>query len=64
MRAKKVINDAVCNANRANAKQSTGPKTEKGKSIASRNASKHRILAKKVLLNSDEDRLSPFASRK
>src|SRR5215831_1561755 len=39
---------AQLNANRLNAKKSTGPKTEEGKQKASRNAIKHGFLAQLV----------------
>ena len=38
-------------ANRRNAKKSTGPKTDAGKSISSKNARKHGILARAVVIN-------------
>ena len=41
-------------ANRRNAKQSTGPRTPKGKAIASRNAIQHGLTAQEVVLQ-DED---------
>jgi hypothetical protein len=37
-------------ANRRNALRSTGPKTEEGKSTAARNARKHGILSREVLM--------------
>lgn len=37
-------------ANRANAKQSTGPKSIEGKSVAAKNAIKHGLLAKDAVL--------------
>jgi len=40
-------------ANRANAKKSTGPKTNTGKSIASQNAIKHGILSQRVIVGSE-----------
>src|SRR5438309_6736336 len=40
-----MASDAQQAANRANAQQSTGPKTEQGKSTSSRNAVRHGILA-------------------
>lgn len=40
-------------ANRANAKKSTGPKTTGGKRISSRNALKHGILAKTLLIDGE-----------
>jgi hypothetical protein len=41
-------------ANRTNARSSTGPITERGKSIAARNATRHGLLSTRVLLD-DED---------
>ena len=40
-------------ANRLNAQRSTGPKTTKGKAIASQNATKHGLLARKTVINSE-----------
>ncbi|MDB4285531.1 hypothetical protein N9903_01340 [bacterium] len=52
-------------ANRKNAKKSTGPRTPTGKAIASKNALKHGLLSEKVLLPCDEDgkELEAFAAR-
>ncbi len=41
------------NANRNNAKKSTGPRTKKGKAIASRNSLKHGLLAKKIVIHTE-----------
>jgi hypothetical protein len=41
------------NANRENAKQSTGPKTPQGKAYSRGNALKHGLTAKRVLFNAD-----------
>lgn len=41
-------------ANRRNARRSTGPKTAAGKAVASRNALKHGLLSKVVLLPGDD----------
>ncbi len=38
------------NANRANAQASTGPKTARGKAVASGNATRHGILSCELLL--------------
>jgi hypothetical protein len=43
------VSDRKIEANRENAKKSTGPKTDKGKAISSLNAVTHGILAKKVV---------------
>ena len=50
------VTDAVRTANRANALSSTGPRTKQGKSNSSNNAVRHGILAKKVVLDTDEQR--------
>src|SRR5713226_7785991 len=55
MKPKKTVTDAVRAANRANAQSSTGPRTEKGKSMTSRNGLRHGILARKVVLDADEE---------
>ena len=41
-------------ANRANAARSTGPRTETGKAVSSRNARKHELLSRDAVLE-DED---------
>jgi hypothetical protein len=41
-------------ANRRNAARSTGPKTPKGKAIASRNALKHGLLAREIVIDTGE----------
>jgi len=46
----KVVSDKQRRANRQNAKKSTGPKTAAGKARASRNALKHGLLAKDVVI--------------
>ncbi len=56
MKQKKVVTDAVRAANRANAQSSTGPRTKQGKSNSSNNALRHGILARKVVLDTDEQR--------
>src|SRR5258706_9089247 len=43
------------NANRANARKSTGPKTPEGKSVAKMNAVRHGILARHVVLQGQHD---------
>ena len=55
MKQTKTVTDAVRAANRANAKSSTGPRTEHGKFNSCRNALRHGILAKKVALKTDEE---------
>lgn len=55
MKLRKTVTDAVRAANQANAQLSTGPRTEKGKSTTSQNATLHGILQrKKRTLNDDE----------
>src|ERR1019366_4016760 len=56
MHHKKPVTDAVRAANRANAHSSTGPRTNRGKSISSNNAMRHGILARKVEFDTDEQR--------
>jgi len=48
---KKVVSNEQRLANRQNAQQSTGPKTPDGKAHSSRNALKHGLLAKDVVIN-------------
>ena len=48
--------EAQINANRENARKSTGPRTEEGKQISSRNAVRHGLSGRIGLLT-DEDRL-------
>jgi hypothetical protein len=56
MTHKKSVSDAVRAANLANAQSSTGPRTEQGKSNSSNNAVRHGILARKVVLDTEEQR--------
>ena len=56
MKQKKSVTDAVRAANRSNAQSSTGPRTERGKSNSRHNALRHGILARKVVLDTDEQR--------
>jgi hypothetical protein len=56
MKHKKTVTEAVLAANRGNARSSTGPRTERGKSNTHHNALRHSILAKKVVLETDEER--------
>lgn len=48
LRAKRPISERKLQANRANAKRSTGPRTEAGKAASCRNALKHGILSRSV----------------
>ena len=43
------ISERKLEANRANAKKSTGPKTDKGKRIASLNSVTHGVFAKSII---------------
>ena len=45
-------------ANRENARSSSGPITETGKEIVSRNSTKHGLLTKKWLILEDENQLN------
>jgi hypothetical protein len=56
MKHKKTVTEGVLAANRANSRSSTGPRTESGKSNSCRNALRHGILAKSVVLETDEQR--------
>ncbi|HEV2396252.1 MAG TPA: hypothetical protein VGS27_04890 [Candidatus Sulfotelmatobacter sp.] len=56
MKHKKTVTDAVRAANRANSQLSTGPRTDRGKSHSRRNAHLHGILARKVVLDTHEQR--------
>jgi hypothetical protein len=51
-------------ANRANALKSTGPRTEAGKARSSRNAVRHAMLARSVLLRCESaERFRVFVDR-
>jgi hypothetical protein len=56
MKHKKTVTDAVRAANQENAQFSTGPRTERGKSHSSHNARRHSILARKMVLDTHEQR--------
>jgi hypothetical protein len=49
-----VTSEKKAEANRQNARKSTGPKTPEGKEAARRNALRHGILSKQVLLPGDD----------
>jgi len=49
--------EAKLRANRKNAQNSTGPKTERGKRNASRNAVKHGIFSSVVISDSEDEKL-------
>src|ERR1022692_3839922 len=46
-------------ANRQNALRSTGPKTERGKRTVARNAIKHGLLAREVVITAGDGKESP-----
>ena len=46
--------DAKILANRLNARKSTGPRTDQGKAIASRNSIKHGLLARQAVISSED----------
>ncbi len=48
---RKVVSNEQRHANRRNAQQSTGPKTPNGKARSARNALKHGLLARDVVIN-------------
>lgn len=50
METKRPISERKLQANRANAKRSTGPRTEAGKAVSRRNALKHGILSHSLAL--------------
>jgi hypothetical protein len=56
VKIKKTVTERVIAANRAKAKASTGPRSDRGKSNSSQNALQHSILAKKVVFPTDEER--------
>jgi len=51
---KKTMTEKQLAANRRNAKLSTGPKTERGKLMSSKNAERHGLLSKKVVRGLEE----------
>lgn len=57
MKVKKNMSPGVLQANRNNSQSSTGPRTQRGKVNSSRNALRHGILARKLELETDEQRL-------
>jgi len=56
MKIKKTMTAAATAANRDNSKKSTGPKTEQGKSAASRNSLRHGILSRKMVFETRKQR--------
>jgi hypothetical protein len=53
MKVKKTVTPLKLQANQENAKQSTGPKTPKGKSHVRRNALKHGLTARRLMFAQD-----------
>ncbi len=49
-----ITSDKQIDANRRNARKSTGPKTSEGKARASRNATRHGLLSEDILLSSED----------
>jgi hypothetical protein len=56
----KAVTEKVLEANRMNAKQSTGPKSAGGKLAVRYNAVKHGLLAKQILFRHDKVRQEEF----
>lgn len=54
MEARRIISEKKLQANRANAKRSTGPRTQAGKAAVRRNALKHGVLSSSVGVLPDE----------
>jgi hypothetical protein len=54
-----VVSDKQIQANRHNARKSTGPKTPNGKTRVSRNAIKHGLLARQIVLQDDDPQENP-----
>jgi hypothetical protein len=55
------ISERKIEANRSNAQRSTGPRTAEGKRTSSRNAMKHGILAREVVVRRGKRRENPRA---
>ncbi len=56
MKHKKTVTEAVLAANRNNAQSATGPKTARGKAHSRKNAFRHGILARNVVLDTHKQR--------
>src|SRR4051812_48200156 len=52
-----MISDRKLNANRINAQKSTGPRTEKGKTNSSQNATSHALFCKDLVLPHEDKTL-------
>ena len=50
-----MTSEKQANANRRNARNSTGPKTPEGKAVARHNATKHGLLSREVLLPGEDE---------
>ncbi len=55
----RTVSERKLQANRANAKKSSGPRTPRGKAWSRRNAVKHGLSAKTVLFRSDQTPIEP-----
>jgi len=55
----RMISERKLQANRANAKKSTGPRTARGKAYSSRNAQKHGLLSQASLFGPDGTPIDP-----
>ena len=56
MHHKKTVTDAVRHANRSNSQLSTGPKSNQGKAHSSKNAVRHGILSRNIVLETHKQR--------
>jgi hypothetical protein len=56
MKIRKTVTEKAIVANRENGKKGTGPKTRRGKDVASQNATKHGILARNFHFKDDHER--------
>jgi hypothetical protein len=56
MRIQKTVSQKVKDANRENARESTGPTSVDGKAAARYNAVTHGLLAKRIILNNEEEK--------
>ena len=56
---KRPVSERKLQANRANALQSTGPKTPRGKRTSSQNSIKHGLLTREVV-NTEQERQADF----
>ena len=56
MTIKKTVTPAVVAANKANSQKASGPRTDAGKQKARTNATHHRLLAARLVLDTDGER--------